>query len=284
MRPHQFEYKRPQSLEEALRVLSENPEYRPLAGGHSLIPAMNLRLAQPEGLLDLGRLEVLRGVRFDEGQLRIGALTTHAQVAASPDVQKHCPALSDAASVIGDPQVRAWGTLGGNLAHADPASDPPPVIVACEGTIRLASHNGSRDVAAEDFFVDIFTTAALEGELLTEIIIPSQAGRKSAYLKLPHPASRYPVVGVCVVLDWDGVSCARTRVAIGGATGKATRCQQAEGVLTGSDLGEQALRDAGQAISAELGEDLLADHYASAEYRRAMAGVFLKRSVKAALG
>jgi len=284
MRPPHFEYQRPQSVEEALRVLAEQPAYKPLAGGHSLIPAMNLRLAQPEGLLDLGRLDDLRGIRFDQNQLRIGALTTHEEVAASPHVRKHCPALSDAASVIGDPQVRAWGTLGGNLAHADPASDPPPVIVACEGTIQLTNQSGSREVAAEDFFIDIFTTATGEGELLTEIIVPSQANRKSAYLKLPHPASRYPVVGVCVVLDWDGVSCSRARVAIGGATGKATRCHQAEGVLTGSDLGEETMRDAERVISAELGDDLLADHYASAEYRRAMAGVFLKRSVKAALG
>ena len=151
MRPPSFDYKRPESVEEALKMLSESPGYKPLAGGHSLIPAMNLRLAHPEGLVDLGRLDSLRGVRLDGDTLRIGALTTHDQVATSPEVQTHCPALAEAASMIGDPQVRAWGTLGGNLAHADPASDPPPVIVASGGSIKLASLKRTREVPADEF-------------------------------------------------------------------------------------------------------------------------------------
>lgn len=283
MRPSQFDYKRPQSVEEALRLMAEHPEYKLLAGGHSLIPAMNLRLSRPEGLIDLGRLDSLRGICMDGDEVRIGALTTYDQLIQSEHIRQHVPALAMAASVIGDPQVRAWGTLGGNLSHADPASDPPPVILACQGRLELTSSEGDRELAAADFFVDIFTTASREGELLSEVILPSQAGRKSAYLKLPHPASRYPVVGVCVVLDWNGAHCSGARVAVGGATPKATRVGAAEEVLAGSDLGEDTLDRAADALSANLGEDLIADHYASADYRRAMAGVFLKRAVRTAL-
>jgi carbon-monoxide dehydrogenase medium subunit len=194
---------------------------------------MNLRLAQPGALVDIGRIEELKGIKVSGNTLSIGALTTHAQIAASADVKAHAPALAAACGVVGDPQVRNWGTLGGNLAHADPASDPPTVVLAHGGTIHVQGPKGARAIAAGDFFVDLFTTALQSGELITRVELPSARGKKSAYVKLAHPASRYAVVGVCVVLEMDGNRCRSASVVVGGAVGKATRSPGAEAALAG---------------------------------------------------
>lgn len=261
-----------------------NGDAKALAGGHSLIPAMNLRLAQPGTLVDIGRLDELKGIHVSGSMLSIGALSTHAQIAASADVKTHAPALAQAASIVGDPQVRNWGTLGGNIAHADPASDPPTVILAYGATIHTQSASGARTIHANDFFLDLFTTALDAGELITRVEIPSQAGKKSAYVKMAHPASRYAVVGVCVVLGVEGGRCSSATVAIGGAVPKATRSAGAEAALTGSSLDSAALDAAAQALMNDISGDVMGDIYAAADYRKAMAGVYLKRAVKAALG
>lgn len=261
-----------------------NGDAKALAGGHSLIPAMNLRLAQPGTLVDIGRLDELKGIHVSGSMLSIGALSTHAQIAASADVKTHAPALAQAASIVGDPQVRNWGTLGGNIAHADPASDPPTVILAYGATIHTQSASGARTIHANDFFLDLFTTALDAGELITRVEIPSQAGKKSAYVKMAHPASRYAVVGVCVVLGVEGGRCSSATVAIGGAVPKATRSPGAEAALTGSSLDAAALDAAAQALMNDISGDVMGDIYAAADYRKAMAGVYLKRAVKAALG
>jgi aerobic carbon-monoxide dehydrogenase medium subunit len=283
MRPASFDYHRPATVAEAVSLLSSNGGAKALAGGHSLLPAMNLRLNQPDALVDIGRLDELKGIRVNGDTLVIGALSTHAQIAASADVQAHCPALAAAAGQVGDPQVRNWGTLGGNLAHADPASDPPTVVLASGGVIHMQGSSGARSVGADNFFLDLFTTDLRSGELITRVELPSQRGRKSAYVKMAHPASRYAVVGVCVVLDMDGAVCRGARVAVGGAVPKATRSAAAEASLAGKAMDEVVLDAAAKALIGDVGSSVIGDIYAPEEYRRAMLGVYLKRAVRSAL-
>jgi carbon-monoxide dehydrogenase medium subunit len=283
MRPANFDYHRPASVSEAVKLLGSVGGAKALAGGHSLIPAMNLRLSQPAALVDIGRLDELKGIRVSGKTVSIGALSTHAQIAGSTDVKTHCSALSSACSVVGDPQVRNWGTIGGNLAHADPASDPPTVILASGATIHTQGPNGSRAISADNFFVDLLAVDLQPGELITRIEIPSLQGHKTGYAKMAHPASRYAVVGVCVVLEMSGATCKSARVAVGGAVPKATRSSGAEAALTGSSLDAAALDKAASALANDIAGDTMGDIYADAGYRTAMAGVYLKRAVKAAL-
>lgn len=283
MRPAKFDYHRPTSVAEAVKMLAENEDAKALAGGHSLIPAMNLRLNQPDALIDIGRLSDLSGISFNNGKLSIGAITTHAQIAASADVQTHAPALAAACGMVGDQQVRNFGTLGGNLAHSDPASDPPTVVLAYGATLHTQGPNGTRAISAEDFFIDLYTIDLEPGELITSVEIASQSGSKSAYVKLSHPASRYAVVGVAVVLQMDGSTCKSARVAVGGSTPKATLSAGAADALAGSSLDAATLDKAAQALIADIGDDVMGDIYAPDNYRKAMTGVYLKRAVKAAL-
>jgi len=283
MRPASFDYQRPSSVAEAVRWLAASPEAKALAGGHSLIPALNLRLSQPRTLVDIGRLDELKGISVSGDRLHIGALATHAQIAASADVRTHCPALAQAASIVGDPQVRNWGTIGGNLAHADPSSDPPTVVLAAGGIIHKQGPNGARAISAGDFFLDLFTSNLQPGELITSIELPSLKGWKSGYAKLPHPASRYAVVGVCAVLEMSGSTCKSARVAVGGAVPKATRSPAAEAALAGSTLDDSALNAASNALMNDIAGSVIGDIYAPEAYRKAMAGVYLKRAIKAAL-
>ena len=282
MRPAGFDYQRATSVDEALELLSQD-DATPLAGGHSLIPAMNLRLAQPATLVDIGRLDDLRQISVSGATVSVGALCTHAQIAASSPVRQHCPALATATGLVGDQQVRNWGTLGGNLAHADPASDPPTVAVAQDAVIHLRGARGSRTIRAADFFVDLFTTALDDGELITQVDFPSAEDERSAYLKLAHPASRYALVGVCVLLKMEGSVCRHARVAIGGATGRALRSPGAEAALIGSDLGEGALEEAAGQLQNDIGDDLIGEAFAPQEYRQAMAGIYLKQAVRQAV-
>lgn len=283
MHPANFNYHRPTSVADAVKLLAGTSGAKALAGGHSLIPALNLRLNQPDALVDIGRLDELKGIRVAGNTLSIGALSTHAQIAASADVKTHAPALASACSIVGDPQVRNWGTLGGNLAHADPASDPPTVVLARGGTIHVQGTGGARAISADNFFVDLFTVDLQPGELITRVELPSMKDRKSAYAKLPHPASRYAVVGVCVVLEMSGAICKSARVAIGGAVPKATRSPGAEAALAGSSLDDAALDKAASALMNDIAKDVMGDIYAPETYRQAMAGVYLKRAVKMAL-
>lgn len=275
-----FEYQRASSVAEAMSILSQNENAKLLAGGHSLLPALKLRLSEPSLLVDIGHLTELKGISLSDGKLSIGALTTHAEIAASAAVKEHCPALAQACGNVGDPQVRNWGTIGGNLAHADPSSDPPTVLLASNATIHVQGNAGTRAISADDFFVDLFTTALEPGEIITRIEIPSAKGSKSSYLKLAHPASRYAVVGVGVMLKLDGGKVTSARVAVGGVTPKATRCAGAEKALVGSSLDDAALNAAAIAIAADIGDNAMSDIYASAEYRKSVAGAYLKRALK----
>jgi aerobic carbon-monoxide dehydrogenase medium subunit len=277
-----FDYHRPTTLAEALQLLAANDEAKVLAGGHSLLPAMKLRLAEHSVLIDIGRIDELKGISNSSG-LKIGALATHAQIAGSASVRSACPALATAAGLVGDQQVRNWGTLGGNLAHADPASDPTTVVLACSGTVNLQGASGSRSVSADDFFVDLFTVDLEPGELITSIDLPDLGGHKSAYVKMSHPASRYAVVGVCAVLGMDGATCRRASIAVGGATVKPVRSAGAEAALVGTTLDDAALIVAAEAVKADIEDWLIGDVNFPEDYRHEMAGVYLKRAVRAAL-
>jgi carbon-monoxide dehydrogenase medium subunit len=276
----QFEYKRAGSVAEAIAILGQNDNAKLLAGGHSLLPALKLRLSEPALLVDIGHLSELRGISLAGHTLTIGALTTHGEIAASALVKEHCPALAAACGNVGDIQVRNWGTLGGNIAHADPQSDPPTVLVMCGATIHMQGAAGARSASAEEFFTDLFMTVLDAGEIITRIEIPSMKGVKCGYMKMAHPASRYAVVGVGVMLDMDGGKVKTARVAVGGATSKATRASGAEQALTGSALDEAALNAAAAALAGDIGDGAMGDIYASAEYRRATAGAYLKRVIK----
>ena len=220
MYPAKFDYYRAASVQEAIQLLQDHEDAKLLAGGHSLIPAMKLRLAQPPAIIDIGRIAELKGVSHDNGSIKIGALTVHADVAASNVLKSNCPLLAEAASNVGDRQVRHKGTIGGNIAHADPASDMPAAILALGGTIHLIGPSGSRQVAAADFFIDLLATDLHEDELLTAIEVPAQSGKTgSCYLKFEHPASGYAVCGAAAVvtLNDDG-ACAGASLCFNGVT------------------------------------------------------------------
>lgn len=282
MYPRPFDYVRAESIEQALDLKSETGG-RFIAGGHSLLPMMKVRMAAPDALVDIGRIDDLRGISANGG-FTIGALTTHVMV-ASENAEGFPSALSEAASMIGDPQVRNRGTVGGNVAHADPASDLPTVFSALGATMTTTSKGGSnRDIAAPDFFTGLFESALNEDELLTAVKVDSEgSGTGSAYSKLFNPASRYAVVGACAVveLDNDG-TCASCTVAVGGLTPKATLLQSVGEALTGNEATADNAESAAQAAVDEVGDDIIGDEYASVDYRRRMLPVFVTRALTAA--
>ena len=279
----QFDYKRVNSLEEALSLLAQNEDAKILAGGHSLIPAMKLRLAQPPLLVDIGRIKDLSYVREEDGQIRIGAMTTHYQIESSDLLKKICPLLPECAAAIGDVQVRNKGTIGGSVAHSDPAGDWPAAIIALNAELVCVSKNGERTIKADDFFVDLLTTALEPGEILREIRINKSNGRTGqAYAKMHHPASGFAVVGVAANLTLDGSGvCQKASIGITGVSAKAYRAAAVESALSGNQLDDQAI--AGAAAHAADGVDANGDLFASADYRRHLAEVYAKRAITAAI-
>jgi carbon-monoxide dehydrogenase medium subunit len=284
MFPASFGYVAAHSVEEALQLLTKHGEdAKLLAGGHSLIPAIKLRLASPRTLIDLGTVPGLRGVRMDGNTLAIGALTVHTDVASAELVQKHLPGLADAASVIGDMQVRNRGTIGGSIAHADPGADFPVILTALNASFMLQSTSGSRTVAADDFFIDFYTTAMGANEVLTEIRVPlPMAGSGTAYVKLPHPASGYVVVsaGVLITRQSSG-SCALARVVLGGLGSGPVRAVATETELQGKPLTPEVIAAAAAKAAEET--DPEGDTYASAEYKRHVVTVYARRAIEAAV-
>ena len=277
MQPANFNYHRASSINEAETLCKDNADASFLAGGHSLIPAMKLRLAEPGALVDISGIDELKGITRDGDTIRIGALTTHAEVESSDVVKDACGALAEAAGMIGDPQVRNRGTIGGNVAHADPASDYPGILMALEAKIITSG----RSIAVDDFFTGLFETALEEGEMIKEIQVPALGnGSGAAYAKFFNPASRYAVVGVGAVVSLDNGSCTSCRIGVTGAADHAYRASVAEDALTGSDLGDDAIAVA--AVKATDGQDMLNDLAASADYRTHLCGVMLKRAVSKA--
>jgi carbon-monoxide dehydrogenase medium subunit len=278
-----FEYLVPESLEEALQLLARYGEdAKVLAGGHSLIPMMKLRLAQPRYLIDLSHLPDMRGACPNGDSVVIGPLTMHTDVAASDLVRERLPGLAEAAAVIGDVQVRNRGTIGGSVAHADPAADLPVMLTVLSASFGLASPRGTRAVPADEFFVDLFTTALRPDEILTEIRVPvTPAGSGSAYAKLPHPASGYVVVSVGALIARDASGrCTAARVAIGGLGGRPHRALACEAALAGKPLTGETI--AGAAAMAAEGIEAESDLYAGANYKRHMACVYARRAIEAA--
>jgi carbon-monoxide dehydrogenase medium subunit len=280
----EFDYYRARSLAEAQQLLTANPGAKLLAGGHSLVPLLKLRLAVPTAVVDIGRVPELRGIARHGDDIRIGSLTTHAELAASADLQRSAAALAEAAATIGDPAVRNRGTIGGNIAHADPASDLPTVLVAMGARIVVAGPKGERTIQADTFFTGIMSTALREDEILLAILVPASArGQGSAYEKFSHPASRYAVVGAAAVITVQGGKCSAARVALGGLLPHARRATAVEQALIGHAATDDVIAHAAKQVVAELGEDVTGDIYASAEYRAAMAPVFIKRAVTTAV-
>jgi len=273
------DYHRAKSVDDAVQMLKKNKGARLLAGGHSLIPSMKLRVAQPTLLVDIGRIKSLSGIKAGKKEVKIGALTTHATVAASEDLKTACPILAEAAAVIADPQVRNRGTMGGNLAIADPASDYPTLMLALDATFTIVGSKGEREIEANKFFKDLFTTALKSDEVLTSIIVPAYGnmpGMGGAYLKHRHPASGYAVVGVAAMIGLIGGAVARAVVVVGGITANPMHAVAVESALAGLEPTEANIAAAANMMDIEA---TLGDSYASAEYRAHLAKVMAKRAL-----
>src|SRR5262245_62414147 len=282
MYPAAFEYHAPKTLKEALGLLKLS-DSKLLAGGHSLIPMMKLRLAQPKHLIDLGKVKGLTGIKEDKGGFSIGAMTTHWEVESSKALRAKVPVVSETAAVIGDPAVRNKGTIGGSLAHADPAADMPATAIALGFEFVCEGAKGKRTVKVDDWFKGLMETALADNELLTEIRVPVwAAGSGSCYMKFPHPASRFAVVGVCaaVTVDKSG-NCSKAGVAVTGAGTKAVRAKGVEAGLTGKRLDAAAIEAA--AAKAAEGVDVQADLQGSVEYKSHLCRVFARRAIEAAV-
>jgi aerobic carbon-monoxide dehydrogenase medium subunit len=284
MIPAQFEYRVPDALQEAVSLLAQDPDgSKVLAGGHSLIPAMKLRLAQPQRLIDIARIRDLSYIREEGDHILIGATTTHYQLESSELLRTICPLLPECAGSIGDVQVRNKGTIGGSLAHSDPAGDWPAAAVALGAEVVLIGPGGERSMKAEEFFVDLLTTALQPGEILREIRIAKPQGRfGQAYQKVAHPASGFAVVGVAVTLNLDADGqCENASVGITGIASKAYRPSAVENELIGKQLDDQSI--AAAASHACDGIDANSDLYASGEYRCHLATIHTARAIKRAL-
>ncbi|MDE2787472.1 MAG: xanthine dehydrogenase family protein subunit M [Chloroflexota bacterium] len=283
-----FEYRKAGSIAEAVQLLSENPGAKLLAGGHSLIPLMRFRLARPEVVIDIGGIANLRGITVDGDTINIRALTTHAEIAASADVQRSNGLLAEAAGGIGDPAVRNRGTIGGNLAHADPASDWATVLTALGATVSAQGPSGSRTIAVADLVEDAFTTVLAEDELITTVSVPVLAANQRAeYAKMAHPASFYAVVGGAVVVTMDGDRCTAASVAVGGLTPRPVKAPAVEQALSGTTLTMASVTDATARLSEDLsaaGVDIIGDVYASADFRTGVAPVEVKHALLHAIG
>ncbi|HEX5886830.1 MAG TPA: xanthine dehydrogenase family protein subunit M [Pyrinomonadaceae bacterium] len=283
MIPAQFDYQAPATLEEAVSLLASDLDgAKILAGGHSLIPAMKLRLAQPQLLVDIGRIKSLAYIREEGDEILIGATTTHYQLESSDLLQRICPLLPDCAKSIGDVQVRNKGTIGGSLAHADPAADWPAAVLALGAELVLVGPKAERTVKAEDFFVDLFTTDLQPGEILREIRIKKPSGRfGQSYQKAPHPASGFAVVGIAVHLGLnDDGSCKAAAIGVTGVDVKAYRAKGVEAALSGTTIDDDAIAQASLHVCD--GVDPNSDLYASSEYRGQLARVHMRRAIQAA--
>ncbi len=270
MIPQTFEYEQPESVADAIAMLGKHGgEARILAGGHSLVPLMKLRLAAPDALIDIGGIASLRGITDTPDAITIGALTTHAQVASSQVIAGGCPILAETAAGIGDAQVRNRGTIGGSIANADPHGDLPAVFLALGGEATAEGPNGERTIAAADLFVDYLQTSLSQDEIVTSVRVPKAA--KSAYVKFNRRAQDWAIVGAAAVVDG-----ASARIALTGVASKPVRASAAEAAFTGSNASEAA----GHAAD---GLDPPSDTAASGEYRAHLARVLVRRALEAAM-
>lgn len=281
MYPLPFTYTRASSLDEALTLLTEsNGEAKVMAGGHSLIPLMKMRLTSPKQLIDISNLQELKGVRLEDGRLHIGALTTHAEVARHPLVIQHAPLLAETARKIGDIQVRNKGTMGGNLSHADPSSDLPAAAIALRAEVFFRTEMGEEHTEIESFFLGPLVTALPENGIMTSVSFAiREKGNYQTYMKFAHPASGYCVAGVAasVTFDADG-AVQEASIGVTGASDTPFRAEEAEKLLKGRPLSEAAIGEA--ALNAHIGGVLTGDLYADESYRKHLIQVYTTRVLR----
>ena len=304
----EFDYHRAGSVAEAIQLLGSHADAKLLAGGQSLIPLMKLRLARPAVLVDIGRIADLKGISVDGDTIHIGGLTTHHEIASSTQIKSANPMLAEVAAGIGDPAVRNRGTIGGNLVHADPASDWGTVLIALDASIDIQGPSGSRSVALDDFFQGAFTTVLAENEVVTGVNVPVLTvhdhghdhdhdhehghdhgirdihGQVGEYAKMAHPASFYAVVGGAVVVTVADQRCTAARVAVGGLVPSPLRARSVENALVGKELTPENISAAVDHLADDLGDDVIGDIFASAEYRRVVAPVEVKHALFHATG
>jgi carbon-monoxide dehydrogenase medium subunit len=286
MYPAEFEYFRAESVEEALDLQAEHPGAEILAGGHSLLPTMKSGLASPDALIDIGGIESLRGLDRREDETGIGALTTYATVAQDEALWADLTVLAEGAHEVGDVQVRNRGTVGGNVAHADPASDLPGVVLAADATVHTQGPDGERDVPVDEFFQGMYATALGPDELLTGLTVPHEGpGTGSAYRKRASPSSGYALVGVAAVVDTDGREVTGARLAANGVMDHAVRLEPTEEALVGVPLDDdEGIEAAAQRADEDLDEFMMMDDLqASPEFRAQLLRVFTERAVHAAI-
>jgi carbon-monoxide dehydrogenase medium subunit len=276
-----FEYSRATSLDDALDKLhASHGEAKLIAGGHSLVPLMKLRLSEPRTLIDIARIPGLSGIRQKGDTIEIGAGTVHHDVATSALLQQACPMLADTAATIGDPQVRNRGTLGGSLAHADPAADYPAAMLALDAEIQIRGPKRVRAVKAHEFFRGLFTVDLAADEII--VGVQFSPVRSAAYAKLAQRASHFAIVGVAASLGVSNGTIQSARIGVTGASSHATRLTDVEQALAGTPLSMRSIEAAARLAGANLG-DINSDIHASEEYRRAMIPVFTERALERAL-
>lgn len=281
---HAFTYQAPSTIEEAVAALGRSREAKVIAGGHSLLPLMKLGLAQPDILVDIGKIASLRDIRVQaDGTIVVGALATHRAIADDRTIRSKLTALAEAAAAVGDLQVRSRGTIGGSLAHADPAADEPAPALAFGALVRAIGRKGKRDIPAREFFKTAFETTLAPDEIAVEIRFPAQTGRTgSAYVKFAHPASRFAVVGVAAVVTLKGDGTVeRAAIGVTGATEVPFRAAQAEKAITGTKGDAKAI--AAAAAKAAEGITTLSDLVASSDYRRHLVTVYARRALDRAI-
>jgi carbon-monoxide dehydrogenase medium subunit len=282
MIPGEFDYHAPTSLDEAIGLLAKHEDAKILAGGQSLIPAMRFRLANPAILIDINNISGLEYVREQNGYLAIGAMTRETTLEESDVVQKKYPLLADAAHVIADPLVRNRATVGGNIAHADPANDHPAVMLAYGATVTARGPKGERNIDIDNFFVDIFANAMNHDEVMTEIRVPTPSKNSGgAYLKVERKVGDYATSGVAVQLTMNDGVCKEIRIGLTNVAAVPMRAKNAENALRGKKITDETLEVAGQAAAAEC--DPNSDLRGSIEYKRDLTRVLLKRAVRKAV-
>ncbi len=283
MIPNAFEYHAPGSVDEAVRLLAEHSDdAKLLAGGHSLLPMMKLRFAEPAHLIDIIGIPELRGIRIDGDRVHIGAMTTENAIIASDLLREHCPLLPEAARNISDPQVRNRGTIGGDIAHGDPANDHPALMLACNAELRVRGPNGERTITASDFFLGTFWTALEADEVMTEIVIPAFKPKAGyAYCKLKRKQGDWATAASAVVLRLEGDTCAEARIGLTNVGPMALNATDAAAVLVGKVIDEAAIDESAEKAMAicDPAEDLRGD----VEYKTHMAGEMTRRAIRQAL-
>ena len=277
MIPVAFDYQKVKTVDEAIAALSSS-DSKILAGGHSLLPAMKLRLSQPAKLVDIAGIAALKGIKEEDGEIVIGAATTHADIARDSLIKNKLYFFTEGASLIGDLQVRNYGTIGGSLAHADPAADWPALVLAADAAIEVQNSNGKRRIKATDFFTGLFSTSLEEGEIIISVRIPVPADvTKTTYQKFAQPASRFAIAGCAVMRFEDG----KTNIAFTGVSDIPFRDTNAENLISGKVINDDSI--AAAANIAVQNVNILSDHFASEEYRRHLAKVYLKKALQAVM-